>query len=938
MNDNFKILVVDDEIEICKIINRTLSVKGYIVDAVHSIAETKKYLSSNVPNLIILDKILPDGDGIEFAKELTTNPKFHLCYILLISGAKTTVEDQVKGIENGAVDFIIKPIRPDDLLARVKFIFRVLERETAKRNELEKINDKLKISEKRFNNLLENFPNGVIAVFDRKYRFFYADGDELSKLNLVKGKIIGRTLTDVFPQPIALKLMTFYDGVWRDNKIEFEIEINDQTYLNAVTPIKDETGHVYQILVIIQNISALRKAEIEMRKSEAKYRRFFEQDLTGDYLSTPEGRILDCNPAFVKIMGYDSKEDIQQINTVKFYSSNEKREEFLAELSAKKNLIHNEYDQIRKDGSIAHIIENVIGHFDSDGNLEQFHGYIFDITDRVEAENKLREQEELIRITNESISEVVWRINSNLNFEYVSPSIKTLLGFSPEEVIGKSIFDIFPEDQKKEVLDSVNSRGDEKGTKHYEHTFLNKDGSRILVDLSSSPLLDENGKITGFSGVARDVTSKRKAELALKESEEKFRVFMDYLPAGVFIKDEKGKYEYLNKFNEDNFGNTDWKGKTAHDLFDKEIADSFRLEDEKVLKEGPFNSNVRVNDIDGKQLYFKTQYFTIERPDSHKLIAGISVDVTEETEAKIKLEESQENYKTIFESSALGIFRSTPEGRYKQVNDSFAKILGFDSAEQLLNEVDDICKLYKNPADRDKITNAFARFGFVKDYEVLGNHSKNKIVWVSVNASAHLGADGEVYYEGTIQDITERKLAEDELRTSKLMIEEIINAVPVSIFWKDKNLVYLGCNLKFAKDAGFRSPKEIIGKDDYEMGWSEQAELYRTDDMQVIKSGISKLLIEEEQTSPLGDKLTLLTNKKALRNSRGEIYGVLGTYLDITKRKKAEKILKDKMDELERFNKLMVGRENKMADLKEEVNELLVKLGKLKKYKAPDEN
>ena len=138
------------------------------------------------------------------------------------------------------------------------------------------------------------------------------------------------------------------------------------------------------------------------------------------------------------------------------------------------------------------------------------------------------------------------------------------------------------------------------------------------------------------------------------------------------------------------------------------------------------------------------------------------------------------------------------------------------------------------------------------------------------------------------RDITERKRAEEALGESQQIIEGIINAIPVRVSWKDKNLVYLGCNAVFARDAGFADPKDIIGKDDYQMGWRDQADLYRGDDRQVIESGCSRLSIEEPQTTPDGNSITLLSNKLPLRNSKGEISGVLGTYMDITERKRLE--------------------------------------------------
>ena len=147
------------------------------------------------------------------------------------------------------------------------------------------------------------------------------------------------------------------------------------------------------------------------------------------------------------------------------------------------------------------------------------------------------------------------------------------------------------------------------------------------------------------------------------------------------------------------------------------------------------------------------------------------------------------------------------------------------------------------------------------------------------------------------KEIERRKRTEEALRSSQQLIEGIINAIPVRVFWKDKNLVYLGCNAAFARDAGFADPKDIIGKDDYQLAWRAQADLYRDDDRQVIESGCAKLLVEEPQTNPQGNAFTLLTSKIPLRDSQGEISGVLGSYLDITDRKLAvEKIIKAKRE------------------------------------------
>jgi len=139
-----------------------------------------------------------------------------------------------------------------------------------------------------------------------------------------------------------------------------------------------------------------------------------------------------------------------------------------------------------------------------------------------------------------------------------------------------------------------------------------------------------------------------------------------------------------------------------------------------------------------------------------------------------------------------------------------------------------------------------------------------------------------------IRDITERKQAEESLRASQQLLEGILNAIPVRVFWKDKKLVFQGCNAAFARDAGFVDPKEVVGKDDFQMSWHGQAECYRADDRRIIESGEILSNREEPQTTPGGETITLLTSKVPLRDLNGEINGILGTYVEVTERRRLE--------------------------------------------------
>lgn len=146
------------------------------------------------------------------------------------------------------------------------------------------------------------------------------------------------------------------------------------------------------------------------------------------------------------------------------------------------------------------------------------------------------------------------------------------------------------------------------------------------------------------------------------------------------------------------------------------------------------------------------------------------------------------------------------------------------------------------------------------------------------------------------KEIRYREIAEENLRASQKMLQVVLDTIPVRVFWKDRSSNYLGCNIHFARDAGLNSPEEIIGKDDFQLSWAAQAELYRADDHQVMESGEAKLNYEESIIGPEGKEAWIKASKIPLRDINGDIYAVLGAFEDITDQKRAEDELKDYAD------------------------------------------
>lgn len=180
------------------------------------------------------------------------------------------------------------------------------------------------------------------------------------------------------------------------------------------------------------------------------------------------------------------------------------------------------------------------------------------------------------------------------------------------------------------------------------------------------------------------------------------------------------------------------------------------------------------------------------------------------------------------------------------------------------------------------------------DQEFRFFHSSGEVRWMSVRGRAVYNREGEaVGVLGVNIDITERKREQIELFNSRQMLRSVLDNIPQRVFWKDINSVYLGCNEPFAVDCGYEDPSEVVGKNDYQTASAANADLYRSDDRKVMETGRAKLRFEEPQIKPDGTRAWVNTSKVPMYDNDGQVYGVLGTYEDITQRKRAEDRLKE---------------------------------------------
>jgi len=255
--------------------------------------------------------------------------------------------------------------------------------------------------------------------------------------------------------------------------------------------------------------------------------------------------------------------------------------------------------------------------------------------------------------------------------------------------------------------------------------------------------------------------------------------------------------------------------------------------------------------------------------------------------------ESLKNYQAIFNATNEAIFiHDAQDGSILDVNDRMLEIFGYKRDEALTLDIGQVSAgtpPYSQAEAVEKIRRALSEGPQV--FEWLTRKKTGELFWSEVSLKRVTTHDYDKII-AVVRDISERKQADEAIAKSNKLLQTVINTTPMSIFFKDRELRYMGCNNAFAKDAGVESPEDLIGKDDYQLAWREQAELYRTDDLRVIESGVAKLSYDEPQTTPAGNQIWLRTSKVPLRNEANEIIGVLGMYEDVTDRKQVETVNK----------------------------------------------
>ena len=477
------------------------------------------------------------------------------------------------------------------------------------------------------------------------------------------------------------------------------------------------------------------------------------------------------------------------------------------------------------------------------------------IAEREMAEKASRDREQRLRMLLEVTSDWVWEVDANGIYTYASPKVRELLGYEPNEVIGRRPFDFMPPDEARRISEAFQSIvQSQQPFERLKNVNVREDGRLVVLETSGVPVFDSEGRLVGYRGIDRDITALEQSEDAQRLSEQRLKAVLDNTTAVIYTKDIEGRYLLVNRRFEQLFGITRQEvvGKTDYDLFPREAADAFRANDLKVAQTGePLEIEEKVPQEDGLHTYISVK-FLLRDPDARPYgVCGISTDITQLKQAERELrrahseleervairtaelaqanellqaeiaahERSEEDLRrerdfvsAVIETAGALVVVLDTEGRIVRFNRTCEQVTGY-SCDEVKGK---LLWMLITPEQTEGVKAVFQSLlagQFSSKYEnywVAKDGSLRLITWAN---TALRRPDGSVeYIVGTGLDVTDRCRAEQGLRESEERFRELFEYAHDLIFTVDTATGLITTINNAVRDVLHYEPEELLSR------------------------------------------------------------------------------------------------------------------------------
>jgi len=666
-----------------------------------------------------------------------------------------------------------------------------------------------------------------------------------------------------------------------------------------------------------QRVRELERAGLERQREEkalleqlVHYKVLIEESLDGIAIIDQKHRVVEANKRFAEMLGY-TLEEVLNLHTWDWetmMTEADIRSNF-ADLAKTKTTFETRHR--RKDGTIYDAEVTACGA--KVGDESMILTITRDISDRKEAQLALKESESRYRSLFENMSDgvAIYAVADNgddflfVDFNQAAERIENI---RKEVVLGRRVSDVFPGVKGFGLLD-VFRRVWKTGQPEHHPVSMYKD-ERIVGWRENFVYKLPSKEIVA---IYSDETRRKQAEEALQQERDLLKLVIQTSPAGITIVNHEGKITFANSQAETvlGLGKKDIIQRTYNQP-DWHITDDDGnlFPDEKL----PFNRVMAT----GQHVYDVRH--AIEWPDGRRVFLSINAaplfaqtgevngmvstveDITNRKLAEEALRDSEERYRRIYENSVVGFFQSTPEGQFLHVNPTLARMLHYESPEDLVSSIDDIASTtYANPIDRRRYHEGLKANGYVEDFQFKARCKDGSEVWISDSSRAYFDENGEITrYEGIVVDITERRRAEEALRESEARLRTIFNTSSDAILVFSAEGALVMTNPAAVRMYGYNNEEEMLGLTGRDIVRPDYHHLFRAFIQECTETGHFRT--ESVDVRKDGSALNVEVHG-SLFEYKGE-QRLLAIVRDMMFHKQAEKALRESEEKLQIRNRI----------------------------------
>jgi PAS domain S-box-containing protein len=792
--------------------------------------------------------------------------------------------------------------------AREELEIRVQERtaELARTNEAmqaeiikhKRTEEKLRRSEERYRTIIENMQEAYYEL-DLAGHFTFVNEALCKHTGYTKEELIGTRARQYQDERTTKKMFQIFTELYRTGEpvkaLESEYISKDGTkgdYELSVSLIRDPEGKPIGFRGVSRNITERKRVGEQLLKAAQQWRTTFDGISDIVCLLDREGRILKCNKAMTDLLGKPFSEIINRTHLEIVHGTRMPIEDSPVERLWKTQ--HRETDILLINDRWFSIAVDPL--LDEAGRLVGAVYIMSDVTERKQTEEALRRSEERYRTILESIQEGYFETDLDGKYTFANDANCRFLGYTKEELVGMN-YRQHSNEKSVEELRTHYTRLYRTGKpiEGLEVESIRKDGSKAIYETSVSLMTDSEGETIGFRGVSRDITERKKAEEALRQSEERYRTILESIEDGYYEEDLAGNFVFFNEAMCRIYGypKEELLGLNYRRYTDKETAKKlFQVFNDIYRTGNPSNGySYELIRKDGAKRYIEASASLIKDPSDKPIgFRGIARDVTERKQMEEALREREEQYSTLLETMEEGYYEVDLAGSLTFINDSFSKMharenmLGMNNREYMSKET--ARRVYE-------IFNGVYKTGQpvrLVEWEIVKGDGQKAIVEASVYLVEN--SQGErIGFRGIERDITERKRAEEALRQSEERYRNILESMQEAYYENDLAGHFIFVNDALCKHLGY-SKEELIGK--VSRQFQDEANAKKTYQAfnEIYRTGEPVKALEAEYIRKDGTKGTYEVSASLIRDAQGKPIAFRGVSRDITERKQAEEALR----------------------------------------------